>query len=558
MGATIVIACAVAAVTYGAGAELLVADVSKLSPLQVAMLDAGYTALTTRAATLALTPDSGFEGFMKGMLSDETVRALATAMISAGLIAEAAPMLSDLGIDMSKTASFIDKLAVGVAEGSLRAIVDSAVNGNPLDENLKGALLSAAVGVIGAEAANVIGEAAQVGDLNKATQLIAHAALGCALGEASGGDCRSGAGGAVVGELTAWGYEEISGDELRADLEEIKSSSDLSAAQKNLLVHSKVAEWKSRGVNMAKLSSALAAGLTGNDANTAAMTAGNAVENNAFWIPVLLVVAAYTTYAGDGNPLDGLAVIGEGDDPLSQAIESGVTNTVEFSAAHFPEETMATLSVIEAIGDRVDATVTYLDKATGKHVSAQWNSLDPELRSQIKGSGKIASIFIPGTTVLKLAKLKRAPDLDVAKAQEIVNDVDVGNASNINTTTNLENAVDGIGDAAPNITGTVWDYVTATAENLPNTQIPATFKLKLGSGEYYVNSNATKHMGEYLKNSSNPINDQQLLHSFSAAIDNITSGDMQLGKVYNVDGWEIIISKRDSDLLPVVTHALYR
>ena len=313
------IACAVAVVTYGAGAELLVADVSKLSPLQVAMLDAGYTALTTRAATLALTPDSGFEGFMKGMLSDETVRALATAMISAGLIAEAAPMLSDLGIDMSKTASFIDKLAVGVAEGSLRAIVDSAVNGNPLDENLKGALLSAAVGVIGAEAANVIGEAAQVGDLNKATQLIAHAALGCALGEASGGDCRSGAGGAVVGELTAWGYEAMTADELAADILALTKSASR-PEETQALAHQMYAEWKMKGVNIAKVTAALAAAMSDADASTAAMTGGNAAENNAFFLVPVVVWAiaaagtawtAYDVYQAyeEGGPEEALKVL---------------------------------------------------------------------------------------------------------------------------------------------------------------------------------------------------------------------------------------------------------
>ncbi|MFK0209272.1 hemagglutinin repeat-containing protein [Agrobacterium sp. NPDC090283] len=106
-------------------------------------------------------------------------------------------------------------------------------------------------------------------------------------------------------------------------------------------------------------------------------------------------------------------------------------------------------------------------------------------------------------------------------------------------------------------TGTVWDDITTTAGNLPNTNIPATFKLKTGDMEFYVNSNATKHMAEYLQKSSNPINDQTLLRSFSEAVKEISSASIEFGKVYNVNGWEIIFSKRSGDIFPVIKHALY-
>ncbi|NEH54834.1 filamentous hemagglutinin N-terminal domain-containing protein [Rhizobium leguminosarum] len=108
-------------------------------------------------------------------------------------------------------------------------------------------------------------------------------------------------------------------------------------------------------------------------------------------------------------------------------------------------------------------------------------------------------------------------------------------------------------------TGTVWDDILPTAGDLPNTKIPATFKLKAGEMEFYVNSNATKHMPEYLKNNSNITNDQVLLQSFSAAVKEISSaGSVEYGKLYNLNGWEIIFSKRPTDLLPVIKHALYK
>jgi len=48
--------------------------------------------------------------------------------------------------------------------------------------------------------ANEIGGLAQDGDINKATQLAMHGALGCGVGAVSGGDCASGAVGGAVGE----------------------------------------------------------------------------------------------------------------------------------------------------------------------------------------------------------------------------------------------------------------------------------------------------------------------------------------------------------------------
>ncbi|MFD1881558.1 hypothetical protein [Paracoccus pacificus] len=106
--------------------------------------------------------------------------------------------------------------------------------------------------------------------------------------------------------------------------------------------------------------------------------------------------------------------------------------------------------------------------------------------------------------------------------------------------------------------GTVWDNITSTAGNLPNTNVPVTFKLKSGEYKFYVNSNATKHMGEYLQKSSNPINDQRPLRSFFGAGDEISSsGSVKFGQIYNVNGWEIIFNQRFGDSLPVINHALY-
>jgi len=51
--------------------------------------------------------------------------------------------------------------------------------------------------------ANEIGGLAQDDDINKATLLAMHGALGCGVGAVTGGDCTSGVVGSVVGEATA-------------------------------------------------------------------------------------------------------------------------------------------------------------------------------------------------------------------------------------------------------------------------------------------------------------------------------------------------------------------
>ena len=82
--------------------------------------------------------------------------------------------------------------------------------------------------------------------------------------------------------------------------------------------------------------------------------------------------------------------------------------------------------------------------------------------------------------------------------------------------------------------GTVWDNITSTADNMPATEIPATFKIDLdeninyvnpetGTNTLWTNSNATKHMGEYVSRFGDEswsigIRSQAMLESYSASL----------------------------------------
>jgi hypothetical protein len=94
-----------------------------------------------------------------------------------------------------------------VTNNMASAVVSSAINGTPLNEDTLSTALSSALITAGmSQAANNIGAATQNGTLNAYTQALAHALAGCVGGAATTGNsggCSAGAVGAVVGELSA-------------------------------------------------------------------------------------------------------------------------------------------------------------------------------------------------------------------------------------------------------------------------------------------------------------------------------------------------------------------
>ena len=96
---------------------------------------------------------------------------------------------------------------------------------------------------------------------------------------------------------------------------------------------------------------------------------------------------------------------------MSKAIAGGVGKTVALSAKKYPQQTAAVLGVLKATGDALDATITYVDDATGNIVSTHWNDIPEHTRNQIKGGAGIASIMIPAGSIKALGKLKKTGKL---------------------------------------------------------------------------------------------------------------------------------------------------
>ena len=156
-----------------------------------------------------------------------------------------------------------------------------------------------------------IGEAFHSGEINKFTQLVAHAAVGYTTGEISNGDGASGAIGAVVGEVTAEIQQQRIEDRLKSELADGHITKEEA--------YQIATEMRNDGVDIARLAAGLSAALAGGDVNVAANAGATAAENNAFLVPVITLVGALwtahdiaTTYQEEGGEavLKALAIDG--------------------------------------------------------------------------------------------------------------------------------------------------------------------------------------------------------------------------------------------------------
>ena len=250
---------------------------------------AGFNALVIQAGMQVVGNGGDIGAALKALASVDTVRMLATTMLTAGLthgLMESAGLGGDSDLlsqakDMDQTLKILtEELQRTAIRGGVAAGVDTAINGGDLGQNLLYQTRAAGVAVLGKQGARAIGTAFKDQQIDTATKYIAHAALGGTMDLALGGDGTSGALGAVAGELIADTYVNAwIGDKL-ADpnsMKELKGEA-LKAELKKL--EGEIAELRRKGVDIARLGAGVAAALTGGDINAA--------ENNA--LPLLLII----------------------------------------------------------------------------------------------------------------------------------------------------------------------------------------------------------------------------------------------------------------------------
>ena len=192
------------------GENLAAAGLSSKTAAVVA--NAGFSSLVSQAATAIVGNGGDIGAALKQLGSMDTIKALATSMVTAGLIeglgVSDALTSPTTGLDGSalKMTDFANKLKVGIAQASISATVDSVINGAPLGDNLKNGLVNAALTVVSQTAFKEIGDfGVKFGLPEGSLQKVAmHALAGCAIGQVGSGDCTAGA--------MAAGLQEFAGD----------------------------------------------------------------------------------------------------------------------------------------------------------------------------------------------------------------------------------------------------------------------------------------------------------------------------------------------------------
>ncbi|MEL6977359.1 MAG: DUF637 domain-containing protein [Pseudomonadota bacterium] len=310
------IAIVVTAITYGAASQLGFSAASALGQTTVASavgptlptlttagaitkaaVTAGVTNLASQASIAVVNNKGDIGAALDDLGSSSTIRSLVTSIVSAGVVAG----LTDIGVvqagDQAAQASTISDLGQEILDQAIlnttKAAISLAVEGGDAEDIFAAAAINSVVTAIGAYAAAEIGAAYNNGngDLPYAARLVAHTALGCALGAASQGSegCVGGGAGAFTGTLTADLYQE-----LVLDIEALEASGRSPEEMAAFFDR-----WRDVGVDITRLAGALTALGLGADPNTGAYTAGNVADNNILPAIVLIVkggLIAWTAY----------------------------------------------------------------------------------------------------------------------------------------------------------------------------------------------------------------------------------------------------------------------
>ena len=384
------VAVAVAWATSGTGAQLFGTTGTTTS----LMANAAFTSLASQAAITLINNQGNIGKTLSDLASSNTAKAALAAVLTAGAMVQigAMPGMQTL----SQGTAFSDKLTFNLINATGRALTSAAIYGGSLESALQTALVSGLIDTAQGAAASKI----KLLENDYVIHKLAHALAGCVAGAAAGGACQDGAIGAAVGEMVG---------QLMPPANKMFYTD---AEKTNILA-------------LSKLAAGAVSAYAGGNAQTAITTSEVAVNNNLFFVPPLIYLlaaaaAGYTTGVGEGNQVEGLKSIGQGKDPLSQAMTSGTQAVVTLSMSQFPKETTATLNLLAAAGQAVDATLTYVDANTGKVVSTQWNSLSPDTRAMLIGAGKVTGVVLSPIGVGQVKNLiTNVPKVSIEQARTL-------------------------------------------------------------------------------------------------------------------------------------------
>ncbi|WP_163134872.1 DUF6862 domain-containing protein, partial [Agarivorans sp. Alg241-V36] len=257
--AAAIIAIAVAAVTAGTGlaaaagtmATNAAASVGMNATLAGAVGAAGSagTASLVNQAAMALANNKGdIGGALSDLGSSDTVKGLATAMVTAGALngfdavagfAEGTSTSTNTSISTSTAAQASGNpiisiptgevswasLGRGLAHSTLQSGVDTAINGGSFSDSLLGNLQNMLANEAHASASGLIGDySAELGGDGSLSKGLVHAAAGGAAAELAGGDFAAGAASGLATELSSDLVRDNFGDEHAATVSGVVGS----------------------------------------------------------------------------------------------------------------------------------------------------------------------------------------------------------------------------------------------------------------------------------------------------------------------------------------------
>lgn len=246
-----IIALAVTVVTSGAGTGAVLG----LNGAAAAATDAAFASLASQASVSFINNKGDVGKTLKELGRSSTVKNLVVAAATAGV----ADKIGASALNNVSDKQWINNLTVNLANAGSAALINTAVNGGSLKDNLEANILAALVNTAHGEAASKIKQL----DQHYIAHKIAHAVAGCAAAAANKGKCQDGAIGAAVGEIVG---------------EALVKNTDFSR-----MSATEIEKAKAKITAYSKLVAGTVSAVVGGDVNTAANAAQIAVENNTLY-----------------------------------------------------------------------------------------------------------------------------------------------------------------------------------------------------------------------------------------------------------------------------------
>ena len=210
--------------------------------------------MVTQASVSLINNQGNIKQTLKDLGSKQSVRQLGFAIASAGIGSKINKSLGLSNTDITQ-AGFNDRLIKGIADGTSRGLLESAVYGVDLEEAIIKNLRGEIAGLVASEAfANYVKPLDKEAFIDNLAHKMAAGMTGCLSAKIAGDHCEAGAIGAFVGEV--WG-------DFRVD-----DPNTLTDKQKEAVI------------NQAKLLASIAAAAFGEDASAVANVAEMSVKWN--------------------------------------------------------------------------------------------------------------------------------------------------------------------------------------------------------------------------------------------------------------------------------------